>query len=176
MKRNIIIFFIIILLGRILFLSFCKNPEEISFKNKLYLRELSLNSDLPMQLMEKVDLTEQERKEFSIDNPYLVQITEDTTAYGRPYPYDNSENIYITNLFIYDEHYNVFGLSIGDDIEKAKKTMKKYGYMRNIFFIPDVAYKKGDVRIRFETSADNHIEEIIVSCYRYTLYDFLTDY
>jgi len=54
--------------------------------------------------------------------------------------------------------------------------MKEYGYMRNIFFIPDVAYKKGDVRIRFETSADNHIEEIIVSCYRYTLYDFLTDY
>jgi len=123
MKRRkiIIALFSMMLLNIILYFSCHKRPEEIGFKNKLYLRELSLNSDLPMQLMEKVDLTEQERKEFSIDNPYFVQITEDTTAYGRPYPYDNSEKIYITNLFIYDENYNVFGLSIGDNIEKAKK-------------------------------------------------------
>lgn len=42
MKRKIIILFIIILLGRILFLSFCKAPEEINFKNKYYAMEATL--------------------------------------------------------------------------------------------------------------------------------------
>ena len=36
MKRKIIMLFIIILLGRILFLSFYKNPEEINFFHKLH--------------------------------------------------------------------------------------------------------------------------------------------
>lgn len=67
MKRKIII----ILLGRILFLSFYKNPEEINLKNKFYAMELTHNSDLPIQLMEKVDFSERESEEYSIySSPY----------------------------------------------------------------------------------------------------------
>ena len=109
MKRKIIMLFIIILLGRILFLSFCKNPEEINYKNKLYLTELTHNSNLPIPLMEKVDFTEQEREDFSIYTAYS-----DTMFYDRytPYPADDPNNMYIILIFIDSDSYNVLGLSI----------------------------------------------------------------
>ncbi len=173
MKRKIIILFIIILLGRILFLSFCKNPEEINFKNKFYAMEITHNSNLPIQLMEKVDFTEQENEDFSIYTAYS-----DAMFYDRynPYPHDDPDNMYITNIFIYSDSYNVLGLSIGDDLEEIEKTMELYGYMRDIFYLPDISYKKGDIHIGFDVSSDNHIEEIRISYLRLSLYDLLVYY
>ncbi len=179
MKRRkiIIALFSMMLLNIILYFSCHKRPEEISFKNKLYLRELSLNSDLPMQLMEKVDLTEWEKENFFINpDSYVVQIAENTKAYVRSYPYGDSENIYITLIYIYDNNYNVLGLSIGDNLEKLEKTMKHYGYMRDISEPFNITYKKGEVYVRFYMSSDNYIEEICVFCYRHTLYNLLIGY
>lgn len=170
MKRKIIIFFIIILLGRILFLSFCKNPEEINFKNKFYLTELTHNSNLPIPLMEKVDFTEQENEDFSIYTAYS-----DTMFYDRytPYPADDPNNMYIILIFIDSDSYNVLGLSIGNDLEKIEKTMKQYGYMRDIFRLPYISYKKGDIHIRFDISSDNQIEKIRISYFHLSPYDLL---
>ena len=170
MKGKIIILFIIILLGRILFLSFCKAPEKINLKNKLYLTELTHNSNLPIPLMEKVDFTEQENEDFSIYTAYS-----DAMFYDRynPYPHDDPDNMYITNIFIYSHNHNVLGLSIGDDLEKIEKTMKQYGYMRDIFCLPDISYKKGDIHIGFDVSSDNYIEEIRIYYLRLSPYDLL---
>ena len=170
MKGKIIILFIIILLGRILFLSFCKNPEEINFKNKFYLTELTHNSNLPIPLMEKVDFTEQENEDFSIYTAYS-----DTMFYDRytPYPADDPNNMYIILIFIDSDSYNVLGLSIGDNLEEIEKTMKQYGYMRDIFRLPYISYKKGDIHIRFDISSDNHIEKIRISYFHLSPYDLL---
>ncbi len=170
MKRKIIILFIIILGGRILFLSFCKAPEEMNFKNKFYLMELTHNSNLPIPLMEKVDFTEQENEDFSIYTAYS-----DAMFFDRynPYPHDDPDNMYITNIFIYSRNHNVLGLSIGDDLEEIEKTMAQYGYMRDLFYLPDILYKKGDIHIGFDVSSDNHIEEIRIYYYRFSLYDLL---
>ena len=174
MKKRIIILFIIILLGRILFLSFCKNPEEINFKNKLYLTELTHNNNLPIQLMDKVDFTEQERKEFSIYTAYSDVIF-GLDRYN-PYPHDDPDNMYIILIFIDSDTYNVFDLSIGDDFEKARETMKQYGYVREFFDFPYNTYKKGDIQIGFDLSSDNHIEKIRIAYLRYSLYDLLVYY
>ena len=175
MKRKIIMLFIIILLGRILFLSFCKTPEETNFKNKLYAMEITHNSNLPMQLMEKVDFLERESEEYSIySSPYsyfFIGILQGAEVIP-PYAVDDPD-MYIILISIYSDNYNVLGLSIGDDIEKVKKTMKEYGYMRNIFTLPYFSYKKEDIYIDVVMSSDNHIEKIVVSYFPYTLDDFL---
>ncbi len=175
MKRKIIILFIIILWGRILFLSFCKNPEEINFKNKFYAMELTHNSNLPMQLMEKVDFSEQESEEYSIySSPYsdfFIGILQGADVVS-PYAVDDPD-MYIILISICSNNYNVLGLSIGDDIEALEKTMKQYGYMRDLFRLPYLSYKKGDIHIDVDMSSDNHIENIAIYYLPYSLYDFL---
>ena len=173
MKRKIIILFIIILLGWILFLSFCKDTEEVSFKNKFYAMELTHNSDLPMQLMEKVDFSERESEEYSIySSPYsdfFIEISQGADMIP-PYAVDDPD-MYIILISIYSNNYNVLGLSIGDGLEEIEKTMKQYGYMIDIFALPYLSYKKGDIYIDVDMSSDNHIEKITVSYLRYSLYD-----
>ena len=175
MKRKIIMLFIIILLGRILFLSFYKNPEEINFKNKFYAIELTRNSNLPMQLMEKVDFSYRENEEYSIyTSPYSDFFIEIPQCTDMIFPYEvDDPDMYIILISICSINYNVLGLSIGDDIEKMKKTMKEYGYMIDIFALPYLSYKKGDIHIDVDMSSDNHIEKITVSYLQYSLYDIL---
>ena len=173
MKIKIIILFIIILLGRILFLSFCKNPEEINFKNKFYAMELTRNSNLPMQLLEKVDFAERESEEYSIySSPYsdfFIGIPQGADAVPPCATYD--PDMYIICISIYSDNYNILGLSIGDDLEEIEKTMKEYGYIIDIFTLPYLSYKKGDIYIDVDMSSDNHIEEIAVYYLQYSLSD-----
>jgi len=175
MKRKIIILFIIILLGRILFLSFYKNPEEINFKKKFYAMELTRNSNLPMQLMEKVDFSERESEEYSIySSPYsdfFIEIPQGTDMVPPCATYD--PDMYIICISICSNNYNVLGLSIGDDLEEIEKTMKQYGYIRDIFVLLYLSYKKGDIYIDVDMSSDNQIEEIAVYYLQYSLLDIL---
>lgn len=157
-RKIIIVLFIIILLGRILFLSFCKSPRKLNLKNKFYVIEITLNSDLPTYLMEKVPLAELEKEHYFIYQPYLDYI-----------PNDDPEYTYITDIFIDDDNYNVLGLSIGDDLEKVQKTMSQYDYMRDIFYPYYLIYKKGDIRIWIEMTSDNHIEQMTILLHRNTL-------
>lgn len=162
-KKIIIVLFCMILLGIILYFSCRKRPKEISLKNKIYVMELTLNSDLPTYLMEKVTLTEQEKENYFIYKPYLdydMLLTD---------PNDAPEYMYITNIVINDGSYNVLGLSIGDDIENVKKTMTQYGYMIDIFYLPYFLYKKGDICIWIDMTSDNHIEEMTIFLHRNTL-------
>ena len=163
-KRRIIVLFSMILLGWILFLSCFKKPKEMSLKNKLYVMELTLNSDLPVYLLEKVYLTEEEREDYFNYDPYLDY---DMII---PYPNDDApEYIFITQIVIDEGNYNVLGLAIGDDIEKVKKIMKQYGYIKDIFYLPHLLYKKGDICIWIVMTSDNHIEAMKVYLHRNTL-------
>lgn len=87
-----------------------------------------------------------------------------------PYAVDDPD-MYIILISIYSNNYNVLGLSIGDDLEEIEKTMKQYGYMIDIFALPYLSYKKGDIYIDVDMSSDNHIEKITVSYLQYSLYD-----
>lgn len=170
-RKRVMILLGMILGGMVLFLSHWKSSEEMGLKNKLYVMELTCNSDLPIQLMKKIDLTEKEREDpFTYYDSYFFQFAEDTTAYvgTYPYPYYKSKNVYIYLISIHDDNYNVLGLSIGDDIEKVKKIMKQYGYIKNIFYLPYTSYKKGDMHIDFDMTLDNHIEKMTISVYRDT--------
>lgn len=157
-KKIIIALFGIILLSIILYFSCRKRPEKISLKNKIYVMELTLNSDLPTYLMEKVPLTELEKEHYFIYQPYW--------DYN---PNDDPEYTYITDIFIDDDNYNVLGLSIGNDLEKMEKTMKQYGYMRDFFYPAYLVYKKGDIHIWLEMTSDNHIEQMTILLHRNTL-------
>lgn len=173
MKQVIILLFIIIL-----FLFGCSKSKEMSFTNKLYVQELINNSNLSIQLMKKIELTEEEKAFYAVPTYY-----DDDSIYGEieglgfSYPsHEKNSDVYITQITIYTDKYNILGLTIGDDFDKVVHTMEQYGYSRDLTKIPNFVYKKGELHVRVDMTPDNHIEEITVSVYQNRLIDTITIY
>ncbi|MCM1083692.1 MAG: hypothetical protein NC428_09465 [Clostridium sp.] len=161
-----------------LFLSGCTSYEErqkMGFINSIYLIELTLNSDFPMQLMRKVELTEIDKKFVSIDTPYVApdSVNREIDGLGFPYPYDNSHNWYITQICIYVNKYNILGLTVGDDREKIDATMEQFGYTLEYDEGSYIGFRKGELCISFFFGSPPHVT---VSVFRQTLDDILSYY
>ena len=144
--------------------------------------ELNENSDIDGVLLKKIDSID----DYTIANnqwgggisdiepPQVLVVREGAIdGYAHPYPYDTN-NIYLTQLDIYSEKSNVFGIRMGDDISLAGQIMDKFGYILqentehnqayyDYYDIIVEEYKKYDITIRVRSvKAGSIIESISV--------------
>ncbi|MCM1083691.1 MAG: hypothetical protein NC428_09460 [Clostridium sp.] len=155
-----------------LFLSGCEKKKEIGFVNIVYVMEITLNSDLPIQLLRKIELTDKEREDYNSESPYWDEknINREIEGFGFPYPnrHSNKSDIYITEVTIYVNKYNILGLTVGDDRKKIDTTMEKFGYTLAFDEESHFGYKKGEFTISFSYGSKPYVS---ISVYRWSLQD-----
>lgn len=128
--------------------------------------ELKNNSELSIELLKKIPLTAEERKEYAPDVPYHDEASnEDIEALGFPYP-ENESDICITQIFLHSDKNQVLGLTVGDDIEKINEVVEKYGYITNISSEEYLEYYKGNVHIIMDLDTDHRITQLTVAVTR----------
>lgn len=166
MRKTIII--ITILMFALSGCSSNHNSGATTTENKNYIDEANIkevndNSYMGMELNQDSGLSEEEAELYNSEYPYIIYPEEgDTEYYCFRYPnYDAP--LTVTQIEINDAKYNVFGISIGDDIASSEQILFNYGYKKQDFPVENTnEYSKGDVVI-FLDYKETTIESIVVS-------------
>ncbi len=166
MRKTIIIITILMIV-----LSGCSsnhNSGATTTENKNYIDEANIkevndNSYMGIELNQASGLSEEEANKYVGDQPYIIYPEEgDSKYYCYRYPNDDFSHT-VTQISIEDKEYNVFGVSIGDDVNSAIEIISEIGYKKEDYEIEGVYwYSKGDVQIIFHCE-ETTIKRIVVS-------------
>lgn len=159
-KRIIIILLGLIVLGVIVFLIIKNCNKDIpSIVNK--------NSDLPVKYMIKKTSFKDDDK-YEVINNYMSVDYHDNDVKFSFYGYPNDESdFYLGSLEIVSNKYNLLGVKVGDNLDKAISKIESYGFKRiekeNNNYM--VTLTKGDYTIRINKeitvySEDKEEEEV----------------
>ncbi|MBE5953196.1 MAG: hypothetical protein E7257_03430 [Lachnospiraceae bacterium] len=137
--------------------------EDENYIDEANIKEVNDNSYMGIELHQDSGLSEEKSKNYGMDCPYVMYPEEgDTKYYCFRYP-NNEFPLTVTQISIKDSKYNVFGISIGDDITSAEGKLRDKGYEKEDN-PPEgtYVYFKGDVLV-FLHCKENTIERIVVS-------------
>lgn len=158
---------LVLCLALILCITGCgKESTTVSSADEKAAKEITENSKLSIDLLEKVELDEKQREKVKADQPYYSEKSEDKIeGFGFPFPEENSD-VYITQITVHSKDYNILGLTVGDKLKKVKKTMKEYEFKRNKDYPSYYIFDKGSAHISVRFDSNQKVEMITVSIAR----------
>ncbi|MBQ9935593.1 MAG: hypothetical protein IJO70_07095 [Lachnospiraceae bacterium] len=136
--------------------------EDVNYIDEANIKEVNDNSYMGIELNQDSGLSEEEAKMYGGEYPYIIYTEEgDTEYYCFRYPnYDAP--LTVTQISIEDSKYNVFGISLGDDITNSEKILQEKGYTKTDYPVENSClYIKGDVMILLYYD-EATIEKIVV--------------
>jgi len=135
-------------------------------------QEINENCDIVFEFMR--ELSPDEAKQAGYDTPFCDGLPDGSVnVYGMPYPNDSSKS-YITQVDVEKPGKSVYGIQVGDSVDKVSAPMAEFGYEFEdegpIGFTingadTSVKYKKGNVHIDFNTY-DDVIKRIHICIYQ----------
>lgn len=139
------------------------NIVNDNYIDEANITELNNSSYMGMELNQDSGLSEEESKEYGKDYPYVMYPEDgDTKYYCFKYPNDEFP-LTVTQIEIKDSEYNVFGISIGDDVDVSEGILQEKGYEKKEYSVKNTnKYSKGDVQILLQYK-EKTIERIVVS-------------
>ena len=137
--------------------------EDANYIDEANIKEVNENSYMGIELNQDSGLSEEEAKLYGLDHPYTLYPEEgDTKYYCFRYPNDEFP-LTVAQISIEDSKYNVFGISLGDDITSSEKKLQEKGYKKTDYPVKNsYLYFKGDVQILLYYDVTT-IERIVVS-------------
>ncbi len=137
--------------------------ENANYIDEENIKEVNENSYMGIELNQSSGLSDEEANKYVGDQPYIIYPEQGDSKYYC-YRYPNNDFLHtVTQISIEDKEYNVFGVSIGCDVDSAIEIIGKKGYEKEDYGIEGVYwYSKGDVQIIFHCE-ETTIERIVVS-------------
>ena len=131
-----------------------ENDADLYAQTEALLVILHAHSNLGMELLSKAEIAESAISEYvpgQRNNAILPTRSEDKAVWGSysRYPYNAREYRLTEVSWSGGEIYHVFGIHIGDSLEKARDTMAQYGYMP--YGTPTILRDGNGIRIEYFT-------------------------